>query len=302
MGLVNPQLLRIANLNADTPVPNVRPQYQTYGSMFHPLLVQAAREIAPGLTVKSTEYDTVLGEYPASLSDFDAILVTGSASSSYDDAKWIRKLGAYLRDVYVNHPHVRIFGSCFGHQILCQSLLEEYGAVVEKDPNGWEIGVHEICLNDQFRRIFASKPSIEGEEAANSRLLTPERESESPPATVPPSLRLQFVHADHVRLDPTKRLPDSWIPMGSSKHCNVQGFCEPGRVLTFQGHFEFDRFVNTEVLKVFGAAWDEDVRQKSLEQIDANDDSLAAAQMVLRFFTSEKRAADPGLLTPPLLA
>ncbi|KAL2207415.1 class I glutamine amidotransferase-like protein [Sarocladium strictum] len=275
-----PRTFRIANLNCDTPVPNVRPKYETYGAMFHPLLVNAAKRTAPHVTIESSEFDVVLGEYPESLDDFDALLITGSASSSYDDADWIRKLGAYLRDTYQSNPRIKIFGSCFGHQIISDYILDGYGAKVEKDPNGWEVGVHEIKLNDEFRRLFSS-------EAATS----PE---------VPSSLRLQFVHADHVRL--AKDLPKSWISMGTSKHCQTQGFCQPGRVLTFQGHFEFDRWVNAEILKVFGAAWEEKARNEALEQIDADDDSDAAAELIVKFFVGQGRSGGNGLETPPVTA
>jgi GMP synthase-like glutamine amidotransferase len=262
--------------------------------MFHPLLVEAARRTTPHITIESTEFDVVMGEYPESLDDFDALLVTGSASSSYDDAEWIRKLGQYLKEVYQSNPRIRIFGSCFGHQILSDYLLDGYGAKVEKDPNGWEIGVHEIKLNEEFRQLFGSEAQLGLERAS-----TPEAAST---AEVPSSLRLQFVHADHVRLDPAKQMPKSWVSMGTTEHCSVQGFCQPGRVLTFQGHFEFDRFVNTEVLKVFGASWEEARREKALQQIDADDDAAAAAELVLKFFVGQGNYGGNGLDTPPVIA
>lgn len=262
--------------------------------MFHPLLVNAAKRTAPHVTIESSEFDVVLGEYPESLDDFDALLITGSASSSYDDADWIRKLGTYLRDTYQSNPRIKIFGSCFGHQIISDYILDGYGAKIEKDPNGWEVGVHEIKLSDEFRRLFSSEASASQD---------PDREATPEAATspdVPSSLRLQFVHADHVRL--AKDLPKSWISMGTSKHCQTQGFCQPGRVLTFQGHFEFDRWVNAEILKVFGAAWEEKALNDALEQIDADDDSAAAAELIVKFFVGQGRGDGNGLETPPVTA
>ncbi|KAK0383333.1 hypothetical protein NLU13_9246 [Sarocladium strictum] len=299
--------LRIANLNCDTPVPNVRPRHHTYGSMFHPLLVAAAQRTAPHVAIRSTDFDVVTGEYPETLDDFDALLVTGSASSSYDDAEWIRGLARYLREVYQSQPRVKMFGSCFGHQIISDSILNAYGAKVEKDPKGWEIGVHEIKLSDAFRQLFATAPGSElqaqPQPASSDRALTPEDVPVSSSSKVPSSLRLQFVHADHVRLDPAIDLPASWIPVGSTEHCAVQGFCQPGRVLTFQGHFEFDRFVNTEVLHVFGASWEQSVRDKVLRQIDADDDSQVAAELVLQFFLGMgSGGGHGGVETPPVVA
>jgi hypothetical protein len=92
-------------------------------------------------------------------------------------------------------------------------------------------------------------------------------------------LQLQFVHHDHVVIPAPEVLPESWIPFGCTDHCAVQGIYEPGRVLTLQGHFEFDRFVNSECIKhFFRSEWDADRLHAALNAIDADDDSKAAAQ------------------------
>lgn len=254
--------LRIAMLNADVPVPNVAARASTYGAIFHNLLAEAARRIVPGLKVESADYDVLQGEYPASTAEFDAIIVTGSRSSAYWDEPWIHKLDAYLKTTYQTLPHVKIFGSCFGHQLVCQSLLGEAGCTVEKSPAGWELGVHEIALADEFRSAFP----FPGKSTAAK----------------PETLRLQFVHADHVTM-PTGGLPAGWVSLGETEKCSFQGVFRAGRVLTYQGHFEFDRFVNTETLKVFGAEWEPGFYQRAMELIDADDDAGVAAEMVLRF-------------------
>jgi GMP synthase-like glutamine amidotransferase len=285
-------------LNADTPVPAVLPTWGTYGDMFRDLLVAAASRIAPDVEIQSTNYDTQQLEYPESLAAVDVVLITGSASSSYDDKEWIRRLDQFVVDVYTNHPHVRIFGSCFGHQIVCDSLLRSCGARVEKDPNGWELGVQEISLHEAFREHL-------GQGAKSS--LRPGPGSRETPQT----LRMQFVHADHVLLKP-EALPSSWLTVGNTPHCAVQGVYEPSRILTFQGHFEFNRFVNTELLKVFGATWKPEVLKQTLEAIDADDDADMAAEMVVQFIleagvagqaavtASGSHQVTGGLLTPPL--
>jgi GMP synthase-like glutamine amidotransferase len=290
-------------LNTDTPVPNVYSKCGTYGNIFDRLLRAAAQRIGQGIGVESEDFDVVRGEYPASFSKFDAILITGSAASSYDKAEWIHKLDRCIRDVYEKHPEVRIFGSCFGHQIVCQSLLKEYGVVVEKDPNGWELGVREIQLKDEFYRRLGGLES-QGFDNHN-RPPTPERESLTDKSDqVPGSLRLQFVHADHVRVPSLHALPEGWIIVGSTQHCAVQGVYEPNRVLTYQGHFEFDRFINTETLKVFGASWKSGVLEQAIKAIDADDDAELAADMVMRFLMEANNRkgeliASGGLLTPP---
>ncbi|KAI1856013.1 hypothetical protein JX265_011910 [Neoarthrinium moseri] len=271
--MVATRSVRVAMLNADIPVPNVRAKAASYGAIFQSLLAAAASRIRSGTSIHSSEFDVVQGQYPEELADFDAILITGSAASAHDDAEWIRRLDAYVLDVYQNHPRIRMFGSCFGHQLLCQSLLREFGVCVEKDPNGWELGVQEITLSPRFCEAV-------GRGQSDSQ-----------------SLRLQFVHADHVKIPEPERWPDSWILVGSTSHCVVQGVYEPERVLTLQGHFEFDRFINSETLKVFGAAWEPWRLDQALKAIDADDDAERAAEMVARFLTegrSNRNAYDSG--------
>lgn len=48
---------------------------------------------------------------------FDALLLTGSHYSAYDDSqKWIPELIQILKE-YVDAGDVRIVGCCFGHQV-----------------------------------------------------------------------------------------------------------------------------------------------------------------------------------------
>ncbi|KIV99836.1 uncharacterized protein PV09_08505 [Verruconis gallopava] len=292
------KIVRIAMLNTDTPVPNVYSKRGTYGNIFHHLLLAAAQRIDSNIHIQSEDFDVVLGNYPKSLSDFDAILITGSASSSYDSSDWIRRLDEYIENVYNNHPNVRIFGSCFGHQIVCQSLLRQHGVYVEKDPNGWELGVKDIELNKRFLDRMLQQKAEDTKQCP-----IPKETSTTRSGNAKTDMRLQFVHADHVKI-PMAGLPSDWILVGSTQHCAVQGLYQPGHVLTYQGHFEFDRFINTETLKVFGASWEPERLQAALHAIDADDDSELAADMALRFLagldiTSVDAELHSGLLTPP---
>lgn len=298
------ETVRIAMLNTDLPVLNVRAKLGTYGTIFHRLLSDAATRISPTTKVESADFDVVQGEYPVSVSDFDAILITGSAASAYDNVEWIRVLDEYVLNVYQHHPRVKMFGSCFGHQLICQSLLRHLGVVVEKDPNGWELGVHEIRFTDKFDVAMKSSPTPKGL-ISMERPLTPDAESSrEPESEASPSLRLQFVHADHVKIPDPGVLPPPWTIVGSSDHCAVQGVYEKDRVLTLQGHFEFDRFINTETIKVFGALWKPDELNKALEAMNAEDDAERAAEMVIRFLMADVESQanvgrTAGLITPP---
>lgn len=282
------RILRICMLNADVPVPAVvTNRAPTYGRIFHELLSAATSHVQPDLEIISDDFDVMKGNYPASLSDFDAIIISGSANSAYDDLEWVRKLNTYILNVYQNEPRVKIFGSCFGHQLMCQSLLNNRGVIVGPDPKGWEIGVHNITLHDRFRTTFTKNAATLLEE-------------------FPRSVRLQFVHHDHVVLPTINSLPPTWMTVGSTDHCIVQGVYEPGRILTLQGHFEFDQFVNAETVKFFFPNLVPEVLSQHLDAIHADDDAVAAARMVLAFLLEKSGDQDThkvvgGLLTPPLV-
>lgn len=61
-------------------------------------------------------------------------------------------------------------------------------------------------------------------------------------------------------------------------------------MLTYQGHAEFDRFVNGETLKVFSkaAGWEEGYLEKTLVGVEKDDDAVWAAGLMLRFFLESK--------------
>ncbi|RSM06599.1 hypothetical protein CDV31_009028 [Fusarium ambrosium] len=276
--------------NADTPVPALRAKYVTYGAIFHALLVAAARRTAPSVTVASQNFDMVQQEYPDDILEFDAIIISGSGSSSYDDRSWIKTLDDYIWRVYRDCPQVKLFGGCFGHQIICQSLLRPFGVVVEKDPNGWEIGVHEVVIHEEFRKAFDSGTETMSQGRA-SPISSPTEPGQTTPSIIlnrpPPSrLRFQFIHADSVMLPPSG-FPKGWTGFGKSAKCSVQGAYQPRRVLTYQGHFEFDRLINTETVKAFRDKWDPQDVQKFLEDIDTDDDSLEAAEILLKFLLEQ---------------
>ncbi|KAF2648129.1 class I glutamine amidotransferase-like protein [Lophiostoma macrostomum CBS 122681] len=293
------QTIRIAMLNADTPVPEVYAnRAPTYGQIFHNLFTSAASRLelksstsSPAPEIKSTDYNVQNLEYPPDPSLIDAILITGSANAAYENIPWLERLNAYIRHIYTRHPRIKIFGSCFGHQIVCQSLLKEYGVYVEKDPNGHEMGVQTITTTPEFRNAMnaSAGPAI------------------AIPVSIPEKLRLQFIHGDHVKLPSLDALPPSWVNLGRTQHCAVQGVYEPGRVLTYQGHFEFDRFVNSETLKFFAERGDMPLLEEYLEAADADDDAEVACDIVLRFFMEWGLERDVGayervggLLTPPV--
>jgi GMP synthase-like glutamine amidotransferase len=82
-------------------------------------------------------YAALDGEIPASPTECDAWLVTGSKHGVYDDLPWIEPLKAFLR--VARSAGQPIIGICFGHQLLAEAL----GGRAVKSAKGWGAGVHD---------------------------------------------------------------------------------------------------------------------------------------------------------------
>lgn len=280
---------------------------------------------APQIQIRTSAYDVVGGSYPAlgmlrktpPLSEdeqeeeqdeedeifrpIDAILITGSAASAYyqgEQYAWIASLQDFIRRVWSRYPLVKFFGSCFGHQVIAQALLadnsgEQLGSPlvrVEACPMGYEIGIHPIEISREFAETALGKTFATGlNQSENGKL------------------RIQLIHGDRVigfnpsaaqaseALAPSAltALPQPWLNIGSTPLSPIQGLYYPGRVLTYQGHFEFDLFVNTETVIEFGrrGGWEAQMVAESLRKINAcglgDDDSELAAEIVVQFLADD---------------
>ncbi len=73
-------------------------------------------EAAFGL--KFDSYLCCRGEFPTDL--YPIYFITGSKYSAYDKDPWIDQLKRFLKTVEAQNA--KIFGVCFGHQILAEAL------------------------------------------------------------------------------------------------------------------------------------------------------------------------------------
>ncbi|MGB1156736.1 MAG: type 1 glutamine amidotransferase [Alphaproteobacteria bacterium] len=106
-------------------VDEIKASYGTYRDLYADML---------GEGYSCHPYFVVDGEFPASITEQDAWLVSGSRSGAYEDLPWISPLEHFLREAYA--AQVPVVGICFGHQILAQAL----GGKVEKFAGGWSFG------------------------------------------------------------------------------------------------------------------------------------------------------------------
>ncbi|KAF8546866.1 hypothetical protein OG21DRAFT_1425985 [Imleria badia] len=161
-------------------------------------------------------------EYPPDSVHYDGLLISGARASPEE---WVKPLVEYVARILEEKPSMKVFGICFGHQIIARAL----GSPVEKGE--WELAVKTIHLTRIGRAIFGGH-----------------------------KLGLQFLHVNEVT-----RTPHNAHVLGSTdvvhnqgmvifepalaplpEDLDSEGLCVPLtsiRVLSFQGHPELTALI-----------------------------------------------------------
>jgi len=248
-----PLPLRIAILECDTPLAQTREKYGGYGGVFTALLKAAADALHaqyPGLSATSgleiTTWDVVTADAYPTLSDIGAILITGSRFNSFDDSPWILKLVEFVKEVLASE-RVRTIGVCFGHQIAGRAL----GAKVGRSEKGWEISVTPVALTDRGKEIFGKS-----------------------------SLALHQMHRDSVY-----NYPEGVEELAYTDKCPVQSMYIPKRLITVQGHPEFNEHIVRELLNARhdSGIFNDAAFEEGIGRVDKSQDGIVVAQSFLKF-------------------
>ncbi|KAM5345204.1 hypothetical protein ACJ41O_011066 [Fusarium nematophilum] len=251
MGSSIPPPLRLAILEADTPQPQTRDCYGGYTGVFTALLDAAAQSFSPPrkldelVSIKGYDVVNDLHSYPA-LEDVDAVLITGSRHTAFDNDPWIIRLVEFAKKA-IESNRVRVVGVCFGHQIVGRAA----GAKLGRSDKGWEVAVTEVDLTAKGKEIFG--------------------------------LDKMLIHQMH--RDIVYEFPAGSIPLGSNDICEVQGFYSPGRYITVQGHPEFTGEIISEILfnrHTVGIFTDE-VYEDGMKRAPVPHDGVAIARAFLNF-------------------
>lgn len=120
---------------------NLAPVSGDYPDMFQRLLADQ------GLSFRT--YRVLDMEFPASVTECDGWLITGSRFGAYEGHAFIPPLETFIRDAYAGA--VPMVGICFGHQIIAQAL----GGKVEKFAGGWSVGPTEYDFAGRTLRLNA---------------------------------------------------------------------------------------------------------------------------------------------------
>jgi GMP synthase-like glutamine amidotransferase len=118
--------LRIAILETGYPPEHLIAEHGSYPDMLQRWL---------GPEFDYAVFDVQKGDYPADVTDYDAVAVMGSPAGVYEADAWIARLLEWLAAA---RGRTRMMGICFGHQALAQA----WGGEVRKAPAGWGLGLH----------------------------------------------------------------------------------------------------------------------------------------------------------------
>ncbi|KAJ3299082.1 hypothetical protein HDU79_000041 [Rhizoclosmatium sp. JEL0117] len=152
-------MVRVCLLLCDTPAPSVQTvSGGDYAAMFSALLRRAAENNA---ALDFAAFEAFRGDVPslASVTDFDAVLISGSKFGVNDDEKWIGQAEDFVRAA--KEAGVRIVGICFGHQLVAKAFggrvernMNPLAYKPERNPNGWEAGHTVMRVTDEGKRFF----------------------------------------------------------------------------------------------------------------------------------------------------
>lgn len=186
-------------------------KYGQYPPMFEDLFSGAAPEF------RYRYYETVEGVLPASPSECDAWLVTGSRHGVYDPLPWIPRLVEFLRGARAaSRP---IVGICFGHQVVA----EAFGGRAVKSEEGWGLGLHEYHVT--------ARPGWM--------------------ADAPDRFAMHAVHQDQVI-----SLPEDAVVLARNGHCDIAmvayGDAEAPDAVTIQPHPEFTAEFTRDLVDFIG--------------------------------------------------
>ncbi|KXN86836.1 Putative glutamine amidotransferase-like protein C13C5.04 [Leucoagaricus sp. SymC.cos] len=230
-----PKLYRICLLVNGYFTKNLLNQNGDYVAMYSAWL-QASLPKHSNIRFEVIGFETQKLQYPKrkEIDGFDAVLVSGSPEDAYSDAEWVTRLLLFLQEVGNNHPKIRIYGICFGHQIVCRSL----GAVVEPNGGRWETGLTKVNTTYMGKLLWGVE-----------------------------SMNLMQFHQDHVILD---SLADYFTTgelylLGATRRTDCQGVVKfypyyeqtdradelvnRVHIMTTQGHPEFTEQIVTEILR-----------------------------------------------------
>lgn len=233
--------MRLGILQTDSVRPELRKTFGDYPDMFE----RRFRALAPDLEFRT--WNLPADEFPDSIDDADAWLITGSKWSVYDSEEWIARAHEFVRELHAARRP--ILGICFGHQLVARAL----GGEVE--PAGaWGVGVHTARIHEQPSWMQPALPTI-------SMLVS---------------------HQDQV----TKAPAEARILAGHS-FCPNDMMQIDDHILTFQAHPEFEPGYSRALIELRREQIGEETYREGLASLNSPIQGDIATAWMLRFLGRE---------------
>ncbi len=230
--------IRIGVLVAGEPPAELRGRHAGYGVMTEQLLRAEDPEL------EFVRYEVRNGEFPHTIDDNDAYLITGSRHGAYEELPWIRQLARLVCEI--EKQRKPLVGICFGHQLIARAL----GGVVEKAAQGWGVGVHTATL-------LAPAPWMEEQTGDFSLVVS---------------------HQDQVL-----RLPERAELIAGSTFCPVAMFRIADHVFAMQAHPEFSREYSRDLMELRRELIGVGRIDAGLESLGRDIDSARVARWIVEF-------------------
>ncbi|KAH0842760.1 putative glutamine amidotransferase-like protein [Fonsecaea pedrosoi] len=246
MNLKVPRTLRIAVLECDTPLPETKKRFHGYGGVFEFLLRSGARALGRPDLDPDDSLQFSVWQVELNPDQYPDPATIDAILITGSNTPWINKLVDYTAKI-LSETTVRVIGVCFGHQIVGRALKAEVG----RNPQGWEAAVNDVQLSEKGKEVFGVD-----------------------------KIRLHQMHRDCVFY-----YPEGVEALGSSPVCKVQGMYSPKRLLTVQGHPEFNQEIMTEIISTRHATgiFDDKAYQEHMNKVNLPHDGLVVSQAFLKF-------------------
>jgi GMP synthase-like glutamine amidotransferase len=236
--------MRIGLLETDILYDDLIKEYGSYGLMFEQYFTQLDNS-----ELEFVYYQIQQGEFPSSMDECDAYVITGSKAGAYEDHDWIGPLSKWI--VAADKACAKVLGVCFGHQIIAQAL----GGRVEQSHKGWGLGVRSLLTI-----------------------------SDSPFAQpLPKYLDLIYSHKDQVI-----ELPKTARNFLRDDFCPYAGFTIGQHIVTFQGHPEFSAEYSERLYTRRAEDIGEPTFNNGIKSLRQSTDANFIGRLILDFLSPEK--------------
>lgn len=154
---------RIALLICDVPFDTIQEKHGDYTRIFGTLLekslqpINNIRSADSQATFTLEPFDVYAQIYPKD-DVYDAMIITGAVATAYEydqpGQEWIKKLIEYVRYIATEKPRIKIFGVCFGHQVIALAMG---GTCVR---NTREVSATKLRLNELGKKVYGAESGV----------------------------------------------------------------------------------------------------------------------------------------------